>query len=221
MQLHPSAPFGAPNSSLTLTPALESGPPPANNTHFAGVFEQSLCPPPPSPLAPVAEFSACATRPYLRDEPACASNLPASRTYLRVEPTCASWESTCQSLCPPPPSPLAPVLQLPACATRPLPPSLQFFCLCDPTLPARRAYLRVEPTCASSLPARRGSLPANSCAPRLHHRLPPSLQFFCLCDPTLPARRACLRVESQAFAMLVTNAGGENDTPSLRRFIIG
>ena len=147
MQLHPSAPFGAPNSSLTLTPALESGPPPANNTHFAGVFEQSLCPPPPSPLAPVAAVFL-----PVRPDPTCATSLPARRACLRVEPTCESNLPARRAylrvvgVCLPIPVPPASITACPRCCSFPA---------C-----ATRPYLRVEPACASSLPARRAGLPA-------------------------------------------------------------
>ena len=142
MQLHPSAPFGAPDLSLTLRPCFGIWTTACKQHTFCRLLR--AIPVPPASIAACprrCSFPACATRPYLRDDPTCATSLPARRTYLRVEPTCASCESACQSLCPPASITACPRrCSFPACATRP--------------------DLRDEPTCASSLPARRAGLPA-------------------------------------------------------------
>ena len=169
MQLHPSAPFGAPDLSLTLDPCFGIWTTTCKQHTFSRLLRAIPVPPASITACPrCCSFPACATRPYLRVEPACASSLPAHRASLPAclparadrlaqmsmavaslpvrEPVYASnvlsvgCETPCASLHHAYPSPIAAVSSLrePTCAS---------------SLPARRAYLRNEPTCASSLPA--------------------------------------------------------------------
>jgi len=177
MQLHPSAPFGVPDLSLTLTPALESGPPRANNTHLAGFFEQSLCPPPPSPLAPVAAVFL-----PVQPDPTCATSLPARRACLRVEHACASCKSAC----------------LPTCSRRQARADEHG---CGKPACAR-ACLRYE-SAYTSLATRQACClwVASLLARASITRIPPPLLQIPACA-SLPARRACLHVAVQSCLRL-------------------
>ena len=168
MQLHPSAPFGAPDLSLTLDPCFGIWTTTCKQHTFSRLLRAIPVPP--------ASITACP--PLLQFSCLCDPTLPARRACLRVEPACASCESAC----------------LPTCSRRQARADEHG---CGKPACAR-ACLRYESAYTSLATHQACCLWVASLLARASiTRIPPPLLQIPACA-SLPARRACLHVAVQS-----------------------